>query len=108
MGRIGSGLLHHEALVTWLNFSLRQQKADVSIYLDGTPRPAGEVRRLQALGKAALPQTAVEPERQLFLSERKRQSNGIYARASFGVEVESWWHRKGRIAGTGAERKRIS
>jgi predicted nucleic acid-binding protein len=39
---------------------------------------------------------------------RKRQSNGIYAQASFGAEVESWWHREGSIASTGAERKRIS
>jgi stalled ribosome alternative rescue factor ArfA len=38
--------------------------------------------------------------------ERKRQSKGIYARASFGAEVESWWHRESSIAG--AERKQIS
>jgi hypothetical protein len=38
----------------------------------------------------------------------KRQSNGIYAQASVGAEVESWWHREGSIASTGAERKRIS
>jgi hypothetical protein len=25
--------------------------------------------------------------------ERKRQSNGIYAQASFGAEVEAWWHK---------------
>jgi hypothetical protein len=38
----------------------------------------------------------------------KRQSNGIYAQASFGAEVESWWHREGSSTSTGAERKRIS
>jgi hypothetical protein len=37
----------------------------------------------------------------------KRQSNGIYAQAFFGAEVEAWWHREGSIAGTGAGRKRI-
>ena len=40
--------------------------------------------------------------------ERKRQSNGIYAQASFGAEVKSWWHREGSIASTEAGRKRIS
>jgi len=40
--------------------------------------------------------------------DRKRQSNGIYTQASFGAEVESWWHREGSIASTGAEGKRIS
>jgi hypothetical protein len=40
-------------------------------------------------------------------NRRKRQSISIYARASFGAEVESWWHREGSIAGTGAGRKRI-
>ena len=40
--------------------------------------------------------------------QRKRQSNGIYAQASFGAEVESWWYREGSIAGTGAGRRRIS
>jgi hypothetical protein len=40
--------------------------------------------------------------------DRKRQSNAIYAQASFGAEVESWWHREGSIASTGAERKRIN
>jgi hypothetical protein len=40
--------------------------------------------------------------------EGKRQSNGIYAQASFGAEVESWWHREGSIAGIGAGWKRIS
>jgi hypothetical protein len=38
----------------------------------------------------------------------KRQSNGIYAQASFGAEVEAWWHREGSIADIGAGRKRIS
>jgi hypothetical protein len=40
--------------------------------------------------------------------ERKRQSNGIYAQASFGAEVEAWWHREGSIASIEVERKRIS
>jgi CheY-like chemotaxis protein len=62
-------LVHHEALVSWLSFSLRQQKADVSIYLEGVSHSAAEVHRLQALGKAALPQTAIEAERQFFLSQ---------------------------------------
>jgi hypothetical protein len=39
--------------------------------------------------------------------KRKRQSKGIYTQASFGAEVESWWHREDSIAGTGAGRKRI-
>jgi len=62
-------LAHHEALVTWLSLSLRQRTADVSIYLEGASNPGGEVRRLTELGKSALPQTAMEPERQFFLSE---------------------------------------
>ena len=49
-----------------------------------------------------------DPDQQRREEERKRQSNGIYAQASFGAEVESWWHREGSIAGTGAGRKRIS
>lgn len=62
-------LLHHEALVSWLGFSLRQQKGDVAIYLQGSSDPPSEVKRLPELGKAVLPQTAIEAERQLFLSE---------------------------------------
>jgi hypothetical protein len=62
-------LVHHEALVLWLGFSLRQQKSDVAIYLEGAADPGSEVKRLPELGKAVLPQTAMEAERQLFLSE---------------------------------------
>jgi CheY-like chemotaxis protein len=62
-------LVHYEALVLWLGFSLRQQKGDVAIYLQGTTDPGSEVNRLPELGKAVLPQTAIEAERQLFLSE---------------------------------------
>jgi DNA-binding response OmpR family regulator len=62
-------VVHHEALVLWLDFSLRQQKSDVAIYLHGTADPGSEVKRLPALGKAVLPQTAIEAERQLFLSD---------------------------------------
>jgi DNA-binding response OmpR family regulator len=62
-------LVHHEALVSWLSLSLRQKKADVTIYLAGGCNPAGKVRQLQSLGRTALPQAAIEPERHLFLSE---------------------------------------
>jgi CheY-like chemotaxis protein len=62
-------MLHQEAMVAWLSYSLRQQKADVSIYLDGMKNPALEIPRLGSLGMAALPRSAKEPERQLFQSE---------------------------------------
>jgi hypothetical protein len=61
--------LHHEILSSFLSLPLRLQKADLSIYFSGAPGPRSDIRRLISLGKAVLPVTAMECERQLFLSD---------------------------------------
>lgn len=58
--------LHHETLTTWLSSPLSLQIADFRVYLGGV---GVEARQLMAMGKAALPQTAMDAERQHFLSE---------------------------------------
>lgn len=58
--------LHHETLTTWLSSPLPLQTADVRVYLSGA---GADTRQLVALGKSALPLTAGDAERQLFLSE---------------------------------------
>lgn len=58
--------LHQEALVAWLSLPLRQQQADVTIYL-GALGIKAEWFDFRKMGKSCLPETATLPERDLFL-----------------------------------------
>jgi hypothetical protein len=58
--------LHQEVFVTWLSLPLRQQQADVTIYLGGLGIKA-EWFDFRKMGKSCLPPTATLPERDLFL-----------------------------------------
>ncbi|HEY1241373.1 MAG TPA: hypothetical protein VGF16_12500 [Bryobacteraceae bacterium] len=58
--------LHHEVFVAWLSLPLRQQQADVSVYLSALGIKA-EWFDFRKMGKSCLPQTATLPERDLFL-----------------------------------------
>ena len=58
--------LHQEVFVTWLSLPLRQQQADVTIYLSSLGIKA-EWFDFRKMGKSCLPQTATLPERDLFL-----------------------------------------
>jgi len=58
--------LHQEVFVTWLSLPLRQQQADVNIYL-GALGIKAEWFDFRKMGKSCLPQTATLPERDLFL-----------------------------------------
>ena len=58
--------LHQEVFVTWLTLPLRQQQADVSIYI-GSLGIKAEWFDFRKMGKSCVPQTATLPERDLFL-----------------------------------------
>jgi hypothetical protein len=58
--------LHQEVFVAWLTLPLRQQQADVTIYLSALGIKA-EWFDFRKMGKSCLPQTATLPERDLFL-----------------------------------------
>jgi hypothetical protein len=58
--------LHQEIFVTWLSLPLRQQEADVAIYMAGLGiKP--EWFDFGKMGRSCLPKTATLPERDLFL-----------------------------------------
>ena len=58
--------LHQEVFVTWLSLPLRQQQADVMIYL-GALGIKAEWFDFRKMGKSCLPPSATLPERDLFL-----------------------------------------
>jgi hypothetical protein len=58
--------LHQEVFVAWLSLPLRQQQADVSIYISALGIKA-EWFDFRKMGKSCLPRTATLPERDLFL-----------------------------------------
>jgi len=58
--------LHQDVFIAWLSLPLRQQQADVSIYL-GARGIKAEWFDFRKMGKSCLPQTATLPERDLFL-----------------------------------------
>jgi len=58
--------LHQEAFVAWLSLPLRQQQADVTIYL-GALGIKSEWFDFRKMGKSCLPQTSTLAERDLFL-----------------------------------------
>jgi hypothetical protein len=58
--------LHQEIFVTWLSLPLRQQQADVMIYL-GALGIKAEWFDFRKMGKSCLPPSASLPERDLFL-----------------------------------------
>lgn len=58
--------LHQDVLVAWLSLSLRQQQADVVIYLAALGIKA-EWFDFRKMGMSCLPHTATLPERDLFL-----------------------------------------
>ena len=58
--------LHQEIFITWLSLPLRQQQADVAIYMAGLGiKP--EWFDFDKMGRSCLPKTATLPERDLFL-----------------------------------------
>ena len=58
--------LHQEVFVAWLSLPLRQQQADVTIYL-GALGIKAEWFDFRKMGKSCVPPTATLPERDLFL-----------------------------------------
>ena len=58
--------LHQEIFVTWLSLPLRQQQADVTIYL-GALGIKAEWFDFRKMGKSCVPPSATLPERDLFL-----------------------------------------
>lgn len=58
--------LHQEIFVAWLSLTLRQQQADVTIYL-GSLGIKAEWFDFRKMGKSCVPPTATLPERDLFL-----------------------------------------
>jgi hypothetical protein len=58
--------MHQEVFVTWLALPLRQQEADVTIYLSALGIKS-EWFDFRKMGKSCLPQSATLPERDLFL-----------------------------------------
>ena len=58
--------LHQEVFVAWLSLPLRQQQADVNIYLSALGIKA-EWFDFRKMGRSCIPQTATLPERDLFL-----------------------------------------
>ena len=58
--------LHQDIFVTWLSLPLRQQQADVTIYL-GALGIKAEWFDFRKMGKSCLPPSATLPERDLFL-----------------------------------------
>lgn len=58
--------MHQEVFVNWLTLPLRQQQADVSIYL-GALGIKAEWFDFRKMGKSCIPPTATLPERDLFL-----------------------------------------
>ncbi len=58
--------LHQEVFIAWLSLPLRQQQADVTIYL-GALGIKAEWFDFRKMGKSCVPPTATLPERDLFL-----------------------------------------
>ena len=58
--------LHQEIFIAWLSLPLRQQQADVAIYMAGLGiKP--EWFDFGKMGRSCLPKSATLPERDLFL-----------------------------------------
>ena len=60
--------LHSEIFISWLSLPLRQQHADVAVYL-ATLGGRGQPLDLQALGRQCIPAAAIAAERDLFLQD---------------------------------------
>src|SRR5215469_1378691 len=58
--------LHQETFIGWLSLPLRQQQADVAVYL-GALGIKAECFDFNKMGKRCIPKTATLPERDLFL-----------------------------------------
>jgi len=58
--------LHQETFIAWLSLPLRQQQADVSVYL-GALGIKAEWFDFKKMGTSCIPKTATLPERDLFL-----------------------------------------
>ena len=58
--------LHQETFIAWLSLPLRQQQADVAVYL-GALGIKAEWFDFNKMGKSCIPKTATLPERDLFL-----------------------------------------
>ena len=60
--------LHQEIFIAWLSLTLRQQQADVSIYMGGLGiKP--EWFDFRKMGLSCIPQSATLPEKDLFLAD---------------------------------------
>jgi hypothetical protein len=60
--------LHREVFASWLNLPLRQQQADVAVYL-ATLGEQGQPMDLEALGRRCIPPALIWAERDLFLND---------------------------------------
>jgi len=58
--------LHQEVFIAWLSLPLRQQQADVAIYLGGLGIKA-EWFDFKKMGRSCIPKSATLPERDLFV-----------------------------------------
>ena len=61
--------LHRQIFLGWLNFSLRQQTADLNLYLPSADADEAVLAKLYASAETWIPPACAAVERELFLSD---------------------------------------